>query len=173
MDWLAARAGIRPGTRVDLLSNRLALIAPKQSRTALEIGPGFPLAAALEGGRLAMADTRAVPAGIYGRTALEALGVWNAVSGSVAQSENVRAALSFVARAEAPLGIVYASDAVAEPRVRVVAIFPSDSHPPIIYPVAVTAQSRHQDAVRFVAFLRSPAARAIFEAEGFSMANPD
>ena len=172
MEWLASRKGIRPGTRTDLLINRLVLIAPRESSITLEIGRGFPLAAALGSGRLAMADTRSVPAGLYGRTALEKLGVWDSVAARVAQSENVRAALVFVARGEAPLGIVYATDARSEPRVRVVGTFPADTHPPIVYPVAVTTSAGHPDAIRFLEFLRSPAARSAFEAEGFVTVEP-
>jgi molybdate transport system substrate-binding protein len=169
MDYLAARKQIRAETRSNLLGNQLVLVAPSGSATTLEIGPGFPLAAALGAdGRLAMADPDAVPAGKYGRAALEALGVWPTVRERVARAENVRAALLLVARGEAPLGIVYRTDATAEPGVRIVGAFPAGTHPPIVYPIAVTAGSAHADAAGYVAYLKSPAARAAFEKQGFA-----
>ncbi len=169
MDWLAQRNLVRPKTRQNLLGNGLVLVAPVGGPASVEIAPGFPLARMLGDGRLAMADVTAVPAGRYGRAALEALGVWSSIANRVAQAENVRAALLLVARGEAPLGIVYRTDARPEPRVRIVGTFPAASHPAIVYPMAVTATSRHPDAVAFAAFLNRAEARARFEAEGFSV----
>lgn len=170
MDHLVAAGLIREESRVDLLSNRIALVAPAASDVALAIAPGFDLAGALgPDGRLAMAETRSVPAGIYGRAALEALGVWESVENRVAQSENVRAALALVSRAEAPLGIVYATDARADEAVRIVGLFPEDAHPPIVYPAALVAESDNAVAARFLAFLRSPEARPLFERQGFTV----
>ncbi len=169
MDYLQERKLIRPKTRSNLLGNTLVLIAPKESDVVLTIAPGFPLAARLGDGRLAMADPSAVPAGKYGKAALEKLGVWSAVEHRVAAAENVRAALLLVARGEAPLGIVYRTDAAVEPGVRIVAAFPADTLPPIIYPMALTAASVNPDAAAFAAYLRSPAARSLFEKQGFTV----
>jgi molybdate transport system substrate-binding protein len=169
MDRLERRGALRPGSRVDLLGNRLVLVAPQDRPVALRIAPGMDLLRALGGGRLALADVGTVPAGRYAKAALEALGVWPSVAGRVAGTENVRAALALVARGEAPLGIVYASDARAEPRVRVVDVFPAGLHPPIVYPAAVTAASRSPQAGAFAAFLRSPPAAAAFVAQGFEV----
>jgi molybdate transport system substrate-binding protein len=116
-----------------------------------------------------MANTDAVPAGKYGKGALEQLGVWDAVKGEIAQAADVRAALALVARREAPLGIVYATDAAAEPKVKVVGVFPESTHPPIIYPIALTASAKDPDIAAFLAFLRSPAARPAFEKQGFTV----
>jgi molybdate transport system substrate-binding protein len=170
MDWLAARKLIAADTRVDLLGNTLVLIAPKA--TALDhvdIGPGFDLAKLAGDGRIAVADVRAVPAGLYAKAALEKLGVWAAVQGNLAQADNVRAALSYVARGEAPLGIVYATDAKVEPGVKIVGTFPPDSHPPIVYPAAAAAGRDNAASKRYLDFLGSAPARAIFEKYGFSV----
>ena len=130
MDHLAQAGLIREDSRVDLLANRIALVAPASSQVAIAIAPGFDLAGALgPDGRLAMAETTSVPAGIYGRTALEHLGVWESVADRVAMSENVRAALALVSRGEVPLGIVYATDATADDAVRLVAVFPEETQP--------------------------------------------
>jgi molybdate transport system substrate-binding protein len=169
MDYIAQRKLIKAGTRANLLRNRLVLIAPSGSRIRLEIRPAFALAAALGDGRLAMADPDSVPAGKYAKAALEKLGVWGGVSGKVVRADNVRAALNFVARDETPLGIVYQTDANAEKKVRIVGQFPQDTYPPIIYPVAILAPSRHSAAPAFVNYLKSTQARAIFEKYGFSM----
>ncbi len=168
MDWLAARGGIVPATRRRLLSNRLVLIAPAESMSTLKIAPGMPLAKALGAGRLALADPIAVPAGRYARAALTSLGVWTSVENRQLPAENVRGALAYVARGEAPLGIVYGTDARAEPKVRVVGVFPASSHPPIVYPGAVTARSRNPTAA-FLDFLQGPAASAIFRRYGFGV----
>ncbi|HEV2336885.1 MAG TPA: molybdate ABC transporter substrate-binding protein [Stellaceae bacterium] len=169
MDYLQQRNLIAPASRRELLGNSLVLIAPKDRDVALTIGPGFPLRARLGGGRLAMADPRAVPAGKYGKAALEKLGVWSAVENRVAAAENVRAALLLVARGEAPLGIVYRTDAAVEPGVKIVAAFPADTLPPILYPIALTAASTNPDAAAFAAYLSGPAARPLFEKQGFTV----
>ncbi len=169
MDWLDQRHLLVPGTRRNLLGNALVMIAPKDSKVEIEIAPGFPLAARLGGGRLAVADTDAVPAGLYTRAALTSLGVWDEVNGHLARAQNVRAALALVARGEAPLGIVYRTDAAAEPRVRVVATFPADSHPPIVYPVALVAGNATPEAAAFLAYMESAAARSLFARQGFSV----
>ncbi len=172
MDHLAGKGLIAKDTRVDLVGNRLVLIAPAGSPTALGLEPGVDLAAALGDGRLAVADVKAVPAGKYARAALEHLGAWSGVADRLAQAENVRAALALVAQAEAPLGIVYATDAKAEPKVRVVAVFPASSHPPIVYPGAVVASSPDVGGAKtFLDFLSSREAAAIFAAHGFTAPN--
>jgi molybdate transport system substrate-binding protein len=129
------------------------------------------IAEALRGGRLAMANVDTVPAGRYGKAALTALGVWTQVADRLAQGEDVRTALAYVARGEAPLGIVYATDARVEPRVRVVATFPENTHPPIVYPVALTPEAV-AGAAQFLAYLRGPEARAVFERAGFTVLIP-
>jgi molybdate transport system substrate-binding protein len=169
MDYGQQKNLIKPQTRANLLGNRLVLIASKDATLALNIQPGFDLAAALKGGRLAMANVEAVPAGRYGKAALERLGAWDAVKDKIAQAENVRAALLFVARGEAPLGIVYQTDAASEPNVKIVGTFPENTHPPIIYPIALTRESSNPDAVTLLNFIRSPAARAAFERQGFTV----
>jgi molybdate transport system substrate-binding protein len=169
MDYLEQRKLIRPGTRSNLLGNSLVLIAPAGSTVPLTIAPGFPLAATLGDDRLAMADPAAVPAGMYGKAALEKLGVWPSVANRIAAAENVRAALLLVGRGEAPLGIVYATDAAIEPRVRIIASFPPDTHPPIVYPVALTASSENPNAPALLAYLHGAAARAQFEKAGFTV----
>jgi molybdate transport system substrate-binding protein len=168
MDYLSARGFIRTTSRRTLLGNQLVLVGPRGARP-VAIAPRFPLAELLAGGRLAMADTSAVPAGRYGKAALETLGVWPSVADRLAQSENVRSALALVARQEAPLGIVYRTDALAEPLVTVVGTFPDRTHPPIVYPVALTTASSSPDARTFVAYLSSPKALAVFEKQGFAV----
>ena len=169
MNYLEERYLIQPTTRRNLLGNQLVLIAPADADLKVEIKPGLDLAAVLKGGHLAMADTDSVPAGKYGKAALEKLGIWNSVRGAVAPAESVRAALLLVSRRETPLGIVYATDAKADPRVKIVGVFPEDTHPPIIYPAALTANSKSPSAARLLDFLGSPAARPIFEKEGFTV----
>lgn len=169
MDYVEQRKLIKPDTRADLLGNRLVLIAPKDSKLSVKIAPGVDLAGPLGSGRLAIADTKAVPAGKYGRAALEALGAWSSVASKVAQAENVRAALLLVSRGEAPLGIVYETDAVADPNVRIVDAFPANSHPVIVYPVALTAAARLPDASAFLAYLRSAKAASVFRKQGFTI----
>jgi molybdate transport system substrate-binding protein len=166
VDYLAQKHLLVPGTRRDLVHNELVLVAPARTPVTLAPVPGFALRAALHGGRLALADPGAVPAGRYARAALEKLGVWHDVAGQIASAENVRAALALVARGEAPLGIVYATDARAEPRVMVAGTFPADAHPPIVYPAALV-KGAQAGAQRFLDFLGSDAARAIFVHNGF------
>jgi molybdate transport system substrate-binding protein len=167
MDYLEKRKLVRAATRANLLSNRLVLIAPADSKAVFTIGPRFPLAALLGDKRLAMADPDSVPAGKYGRAALEALEVWAQVAPKVARAENVRAALALVARGEAPLGIVYATDALAERKVRVIGEFAAHLHPPIVYPAALTSGSKSESAGRFLQFLRSAEARPVWQQYGF------
>jgi molybdate transport system substrate-binding protein len=169
MDYLQKRNLIEPATRKNLLGNRLVLVAPADSTVKVDIRPGFDLAGLLKGGRLAMADPDSVPAGKYGKAALEKLGVWNTVQPHVAGAENVRAALLYVDRKETPLGIVYATDAASDPKVKIVGVFPGNTHPPIIYPVALTASSKNPEAAKFLAFLESPAAKPAFETQGFTV----
>jgi molybdate transport system substrate-binding protein len=166
MDYLQQRGLLRPGSRHDVARNSLVLIAPAASRLRAGIAPGFDLAALLAGGRLAVADPDSVPAGIYAREALEKLKVWNSVASHLVRAENVRAALAYVARGDAPLGIVYRTDALVEPRVRVVGVFPAASHSPIVYPVALTRRA-NDAAARYLAFIRSGAAQPIFRKWGF------
>lgn len=167
MDFIADKGLIRAGTRVSFLSNRLVLIAPGSSKARLGIGRNMPLALALGTGRLAMADPDAVPAGKYARAALEHLGVWASVRTRIARAENVRAAMALVERGEAPFGIVYATDARASTRVRVLGAFPVNSHMPITYPLAILKSATHRDAEGFRRFLLSPAGKAIFTRRGF------
>jgi molybdate transport system substrate-binding protein len=169
MNYVQQRNLIKVDTRTNLLGNRIALIAPRDSSASVKIGPGLDLAGLLGPDRLAMADTSAVPAGKYGKAALEALGVWNSVQDKMAQAENVRAALMLVSRGEVPLGIVYQTDAAADPRVRIVDAFPADTHPAIVYPVALTASSTNADAAAFLAYLKSAKARPLFEKQGFTV----
>jgi molybdate transport system substrate-binding protein len=168
MDYLEGKNLIVKASRVNLLRNRLVLIAPADSRITLSIAPRFKLAEALRGGRLALATVDSVPAGRYGKAALTALGVWDSVKDHLAQGEDVRATLAYVARGEAPLGIVYATDARVEPRVRVIATFPENSHEPIVYPAALIKDA-NPDAARFLAYLRSREAGGIFAASGFEV----
>jgi molybdate transport system substrate-binding protein len=167
MDYLSKAGLIVQASRKDLLGNQLVLIAASANAHDLKIAPHFDLAGALGDGRLALADPASVPAGKYGKAALTTLGVWDSVASKVAPAENVRIALQYVARGEAPLGIVYATDAKVEPGVRVVGVFPEGSHPPIIYPVALTKTASPQ-AQAFLAFLEGPEARAIFVKTGFT-----
>lgn len=169
MDYVAKKNRLAKGTRVSFLTNSLVLVAPESSKVRVAIRPRFPLARVLAGGRLAMADPVTVPAGKYGKASLVKLGVWPSVAGRIARAENVRAALAFVARGEAPLGIVYATDARAEKGVRIVGTFPAGSHAPISYPVARLARSTHRDAELFRRFLVSGEGKAIFRRFGFGV----
>ena len=168
MDRLEERSLIRSETRIDLLGNRLVLVAHGQDPEPLELEPGVDLAARLGDQRLAMALVEAVPAGIYGKEALQSLGVWGDVAPRVAQASNVRGALALVALGEASYGVVYATDAAAEDAVSVVGTFPRNSHQPIVYPAAQTS-SAPPAAARFMEFLQSPPAAAIFERHGFTV----
>ena len=159
---------IKDGTRVNLLGNKLVLIAPADSAVGtVAIGPGFDLAGLAGSGRIVTGDVRAVPVGRYAKAALESLGAWAKAEPKMAMTENVRAALALVARGEAPLGIVYETDAKVEPKVKIVGHFPESSHPPITYPVALTANAK-PEAAQYLAFLRSGEAKAVFEAFGFT-----
>jgi len=168
MEYLQSRNLIQAASRKDLLGNRLVLIGPAQSPIQLKIAPHFPLAAALGKGKLATGDPDSVPAGRYARSALTTLGVWDEVAPQLARAENVRVALLYVARGEAPLGIVYASDALADKSVRVVDTFPADTHEPIVYPIALTTHAKSQ-AAAFVAYLAGPHGHDIFVKYGFTM----
>jgi molybdate transport system substrate-binding protein len=169
MDYVDQRRLLAPATRSDLLRNSLVLIAPLSSTSTLKIAPNFGLAAALGAEKLAMANPDSVPAGKYGKSALEKLGVWSGVEKSVARAENVRAALVLVSRGEAPFGIVYRTDALADKGVKIVDTFPGDSHPPIVYPVAVLATSKLPAAKSLLDYLRSAPARPVWEKYGFGV----
>lgn len=169
MDYAQGKGLIRPDSRVNLLGNRIVLVVPKTSSLTEVPLTADGLARALAGGRLATGNVETVPAGKYGKAALEKLGAWTAVKDSMAQAESVRAALLLVSRGEAPVGLVYATDAAADPGVRIVATFPTDSHPPIVYPAALAKESTNADGRAFLDFLRGPAARAIFEKQGFTV----
>ncbi|MFA7413192.1 MAG: molybdate ABC transporter substrate-binding protein [Rhizobium sp.] len=169
MDYLDKAGLVANGSRVNLLANRIVLIAPSDSAGSISIAKGFPLAGLLGDGRLAMANTDAVPAGVYGKAALESLGVWASVKDRVAQAENVRAALLLVSRAEAPLGIVYETDAKADAKVKILDRFPEASHPAIVYPAALLKSSENPDAASFLSYLQSPKAYDRFTAAGFTV----
>lgn len=172
MKYLSEKNLIEADTEVELLGNRIVLVAPTDSTAEAKIAPNFDLAGLLSGGKLAMGDVRSVPAGTYGKAALEWLGVWASVEDKVAQAENVRAALKLVATGEAALGIVYATDAHATKEVKVIGTFPEGSHPPIVYPAAVTAESKNADADAFLKYIQSAKARELFEAQGFTFLAP-
>ncbi len=168
MDYAAEHKLIKPDTRLNLLGNKLVLIAPKDSKLEkVAIGQGFDIAKLAGDGRIAVADVKAVPAGLYAKAALEKLGSWTAAAPKLAQAENVRATLAFVARGETPVGIVYETDARIESKVKIIGTFPDDSYPPVTYPVAATATAKSM-AARYLDFLRSSTAKAIFERYGFS-----
>jgi molybdate transport system substrate-binding protein len=169
MDYGVEKKVINESTRLNLLGNVLVLIAAKDSKIDhVDIKPGFDLAKLAGDGRIATGDVNAVPVGLYAKTALENLGVWASVEPKMATTVNVRAALAYVARGEAPLGIVYATDAKIEPGVKVVGVFPDNSHDPIIYPVAATVNAK-PETTQYLAFLRSSAAKSTFEGYGFSV----
>jgi molybdate transport system substrate-binding protein len=167
MDYLAERQSLQAGTRRNLVGNRLVLIAPTGSALALKLGPHAPIATALHGGRLALADPQSVPAGRYAQAAFTSFGIWKDLEPQLLRGEDVRVALMWVARGEAPLGVVYATDARAEPRVRVLDTFPESSHPPIVYPMALV-NGASPAAAGFAAFLTSPQAQAVFVKAGFT-----
>ena len=170
MDYVAEHKLIKPDTRVNLLGNKLVLIAPKGSKLDhVAIAQGFDIARLAGDGRVAVADVKAVPAGLYAKAALEKLGAWAAAQPKLAQAENVRATLAFVARGETPLGIVYETDAKIEPKVKIVGVFPDGSYPPVTYPVAATATTTKAGVAKYLAFLRSKRAKEIFEKYGFSV----
>jgi molybdate transport system substrate-binding protein len=169
MDYAAEHKLIKPDTRVNLLGNRLVLIAPKDSNIdKFDIGKGFDIAKLAGGGRIAVADVKAVPAGLYAKAALQSLGAWAAAEPKLAMAENVRATLAFVARGETSVGIVYETDAKVEPAVKIIGVFPESSHPPVTYPMAATAATTNSGIASYLNFLRMPVAKAIFERYGFS-----
>jgi molybdate transport system substrate-binding protein len=168
MDYLDKKKLIKSDTRVNLLGNKLVLIAPKDSKLDnVKIEQGFDIAKLAGDGRIAVADVKAVPAGKYAKAALEKLGGWNAAEKKLAMAENVRAALALVGRGEAPLGIVYETDAKIEKNVKIVGHFPDGSYPPITYPAALTAKAK-PEAARYLNYLRSNAAKDVFESYGFT-----
>ncbi len=169
MDYLAKKNLIKLDTRSNLLGNRIVLVAPKDKAKPVEIKASFDLAGLLGDGRLAMGSVDSVPAGKYGKAALEKLGAWSSVEKKVAGAESVRAALALVSRGEAPYGIVYETDAAADPSVAVVGVFPADSHPPIIYPIAVLADSKNAAASAYLQFLKSEKAAPFFTSQGFTI----
>jgi molybdate transport system substrate-binding protein len=169
MDYLDQFKLLAPNTRSNLLRNTLVLVAPASSTSTLKIGPSFGLAAALGNDKLAMANPDSVPAGKYGKSALEKLGVWSAVEKQIARTDTVRAALALVSRGEAPFGIVYRTDAMADKGVRIVDTFPADTHPPIVYPIAIVAASKSASARPLLDYLRSDAARQAWENFGFGL----
>ena len=174
MDYLAQRQLIVDGSRKNLLGNSLVLVARKDSKQGeVEIGKGFDLASLLGDGRLAVGTIQSVPAGKYAKAALESLGSWAGVENKLAQAENVRAALALVAQGEAPLGIGYKTDVASDPKLKIVGTFPADSHPPIIYPVALTkVGGDSKEAAEFLKFLSSSTAKDAFEKQGFQLIGP-
>lgn len=172
MDYVEKKGLIKPDSRSNLLGNRIVLIAPKDKAQPVDIKPGFDLARVVGDGRLSMANVVSVPAGKYGKAALEKLGIWASVSGKLAQAENVRAALLLVSRGEAPAGIVYQTDAASDSNVKIIGTFPEDTHPPIIYPIALAANAAHSDAAVFLAYIRSDKSKPTFEALGFTVLGP-
>ncbi len=172
MKYLSDKKLTKSDTEVKLLGNQIVLVAPKDSKAEVKIEKGFDLAKVIGDGKLAMGDFKAVPAGKYGKAALESLGTWSSVEGKVAQAENVRAALKLVATGEAAAGIVYQTDANAEKGVKVIGVFPEETHPPIVYPVAQTAESKDKDAPAFLKCLRSAKAGELFKAQGFTLLAP-
>jgi molybdate transport system substrate-binding protein len=171
MDEAAKGMAIKTESRFDLLGNQLVVVAPKQSSVdALPLTPEA-LMQAIGAGHLATGEVSTVPVGRYAKEALRNLGLWSAVEPHLAMTDNVRAALAFVARGEAPLGIVYGTDATAEPNVKIVATFPEGSHAPILYPFTLTASSHNDAAPKFLVWLKSPAGRMIFDHQGFKVLN--
>jgi molybdate transport system substrate-binding protein len=169
MDYGSQKKLVQDNTRMNLLGNRLVLIAPKDSQIGnITIGPNVDLAKIAGDGRIVTADVRAVPAGKYAKAAFEKLGIWSAIEPKLAMAENVRAALTLVARGEGVLGIVYETDAKVEPNVKIVGVFPEDSHPPIVYPVALTTTAK-ANAAGYLEYLRSQTAKSIFEHYGFTV----
>lgn len=169
MDNVEKQGLVKEGTRLSLLANRIVLVAPADSKAELKIAPGFDLAGALGNEKLAMGNVDSVPAGKYGKTALQKLGVWESVSAKVAQAENVRAALLLVSRGEAPFGIVYETDAKVDPKVKILDRFPEDTHKPIIYPAAVLKEAKSPVAAAFLDLLKTEKSKAAFEAAGFTV----
>ncbi|WP_455270054.1 molybdate ABC transporter substrate-binding protein [Rhizobium herbae] len=169
MDYVAEKKLIKDGTRANLLGNRIVLVTGKPDAAPVGIKQGLDLKALLGDEKLAMGAVDSVPAGKYGKAALEKLGIWSSVERNVAGVENVRAALILVSKGEAPYGIVYQTDAAADKGVKIAGTFPEDSHPPIVYPIAITADSKNPDAAAYVDFVKSAKAAALFEAQGFTI----
>src|SRR5262249_49317405 len=164
MDYVEQRKLIKPESRVNLLGNRIVLIARKDKAQLVEIRQGFDLAKLIGGGHLALANVDSVPAGKYAKAALQKLDVWSSLADKGARYTDVRAALLRVSRGQTPVGIVYQTDAAADQNVRIIGIFPDNTHPPIIYPVALTTKASNPDAAAFHAYIRSAKAAAVFEA---------
>jgi molybdate transport system substrate-binding protein len=169
MAYLAERKLIKPGSKTELLGNQLVLVVPATSTATVDIKPGIDLSAVIGDSKIATGDVASVPAGKYARAAFEKLGVWDSVKNKLAMADNVRSALAFVARGEAAAGVVYSTDAKAEPKVKVAGVFPADSHPDIVYPFAVTASSTNKGADAFLTFLKGDKAAAIFQGAGFTV----
>jgi molybdate transport system substrate-binding protein len=169
MDYVGEKKLIKDDTRANLLGNRIVLVTGSRHAAPVDIKRGFDLKSLLGDEKLAMGAVDSVPAGKYGKAALEKLGVWSSVEKNVAGAENVRAALLLVSKGEAPYGIVYKTDADADKGVTVVGTFPDDSHPPIVYPIALTAESKNPDAAAYLDFVKSAKAAALFEAQGFTI----
>ena len=169
MDYVQKKSLINEKSRITLLGNKLVLVAPKTSTATITLGPNAPLAQLIGDGRLAIGDPKSVPAGKYGQQALEKLGIWDSVQGKLAPADSVRSALFLVGRGEAAAGIVYQTDAAAEPNVKIIAAFPEDSHPPILYPAALIAAGTNPDAPAFLSFLHDTRERGAFEHQGFDV----
>lgn len=169
VDYLEEKKLLKEDTRINLLGNKLALVAPKNSEISIKIDRRFPLSDILGKEKLSLAEVSAVPAGIYAKQALENLDVWDSVKDKIAQSDNVRSALMLVSKGEAPLGIVYVTDAFADKNVKIVDIFSSDLYKPIIYPAAVIADSINENTKIFMSYLRTEKAKTVFEKHGFSV----
>lgn len=169
MDYLAKKNLIKEDTRSNLLGNSIVLVAAKDRVKPVDIKQGFDLAGLIGDGKLAMGEVKSVPAGKYGKAALEKLGVWASVEGKVAGAESVRAALALVSRGEAPFGIVYKTDVNADPGVAVAGTFPADSHPPITYPIAILSESKNADTAAYLEFLKSEKAARFFTEQGFTI----
>jgi molybdate transport system substrate-binding protein len=172
MDYATQKKLIQPETRINLVGNNLVVVAPLESLLVKLDLTTEALTKALGDGRLAIGEVNSVPVGLYTKAALQKLGLWGVVENHLAQTENVRAALVFVARGEVPLGIVYATDAKADPKVKVVAAIPSDSHEPIVYPFAVTTSAKGEGAAQFLDYLKGPSGKTIFEKFGFPVLVP-
>jgi molybdate transport system substrate-binding protein len=169
VDYLSDRGLIMPDSRFDLLGNRIVLVSPLDSPIQIQIEPHFKLAELLGHERMAMGDPDHVPAGIYGKQALESVGVWNSIERKLARAKDVRAALALVEKGETPLGVVYATDAAMSSKVRIVGFFPEDSHPPITYPVIIVSGRGTALTEAFLSFLKSPEAKVVFEKYGFTV----
>lgn len=169
MDYVAKKDLIKADTRSNLLGNRIVLVASKDKAKPVDIKQDFDLSGLLGDGKLAMGEVKSVPAGKYGKAALEKLGVWSSVESKVAGAESVRAALALVSRGEAPYGIVYQTDVTADPGVAIVGTFPAESHAPIIYPIAILAESKNPDAAGYLEFLKSEKSAHFFTEQGFTV----